>query len=187
MAARITVKQDSEDAPTVKSLMQGAAELKRLEELEPGLQIDEHALDEALQEQPDLFYRVSKDLALLTSRRDAAKQNVSEVEAQVDLEVRSGAAKRDEKIPEREVDAQKRLHPKVKAAVAQMLQLNSAVGQLAALKEAFQQRSWVLKDLVGLYIANYYSDKSQSGDESRFKEHKADRIRARMHSQRTGR
>ena len=129
-----------------------------IEELEEGLPIDEHALDEALLRQPDFLYQVSKRLALQTSRRDSAKQLLTETEARVDAEIRNDAYKADEKITEKEVSSQKILNKEVQTAERQLLNLNLIVGQLNALKEAYQQRSYMLRELTSLYIANYYGD-----------------------------
>lgn len=129
-----------------------------LADLEPGLQIDENAMEEALLAQPDSYYKVSKRLALVISRRDAAKQELAEVEARADAKIRRDAELAEEKITEREVKSQKRLDTDVKTAGSNVLTLNYHVGELTALKEAFQQRSYALKELVALYIANYYGD-----------------------------
>lgn len=135
-----------------------------IEDLEPGLAIDEHALEEALQQQPDLFYRVSKALALLISERDEAKMELQTVEAEIDMEIRREAMDNDEKVTVGEVEARRRIHKKVVAANLRLIDFNKQVGQYSALKEAFQQRSYVLKSLSELYIANYYGDvQSSSG------------------------
>lgn len=137
-------------------------------ELETGLRIDQNALDEALQFQPDMFYRVSKQLTLLISRRDYAKQELSEIQAEVSQEIRESAEidtkdkKPKTKIGVAEVDALVTLDKDVKKAHQALLELTREVGELTALKEAYTQRSYALKDLVALHIANYYSDSSQS-------------------------
>jgi len=46
----------------------------------------------------------------------------------------------------------------VKSARFKLNELNTKLGKLEALKEAFQQRSYVLKELVALYTANYFGD-----------------------------
>jgi len=189
--------------PSKSSVAMSDSDIKLLEDLEDGLQIDEHALDEALQQQPDLFYRVSKHLAVLTSRRDAAKMSVAEAEAQADglirreiqkqLDVDARAAEKKKsgsRRPENTVqaiEAMKRLDPDVQDAMDDFLALNAAVGQFGALKEAFQQRSYVLKDLVSLYIANYYSDKSEGSAGSRVRTHEADNNRKGMAQERARR
>lgn len=137
-----------------------------LEDLEQGLRIDENGLDAALVQQPDLFYRVSKQLAFLSSRRDAKKQELAEEEAKADAETRTVAERRKEKVTEAEIKSAVRLDPNVMRASKELITLGGQVGALTALKEAFQQRSYVLKDLVNLFVANYYGS-NQDGTASR--------------------
>lgn len=134
-----------------------------LNRLEKGLRIDEHALDEALMDQPDLLYDVSKHLALLISRRDAAKQELATVEAWVDGVLRRAAREQDSKSTEAEIKARLRVDSRVVEATEVYLRLSHAAGQFAALKEAFQQRGYALKDLVALHLASYYGEVSVRG------------------------
>jgi hypothetical protein len=135
-----------------------ARNLETIEDLETGLQIDEYALDEALVAQPEYFYRVSKKLALTVSQRDAAKQGLAEEEARCDGQFREDAAREKEKLTETEVKNLIRLDKEVIKQQEQLNRLNREVGLLTALKEAYQQRSYVLKDLTSLHIANYYTN-----------------------------
>lgn len=174
-------------------------------ELEDSLAIDEHALEEALRDQPETFYRVSKALALVISRRDAAKQALSDAEASADLAVRDESreeesrAARDTvrgkdkpapaskiKLTEGEVKARVQLDPAVVGARDVFARLSEEVGKLSALKEAFQQRSYALKDLCGLYIANYYTanEHSAGGAASAMKDRAADTARRQMAEER---
>lgn len=149
-------------------------------ELEEALRIDEHALEEALRDQPTMFYRVSSAYALEISRRDAAKQAFQDAEATCDLAVREDAQKEERKITEGEVRATVQTDGNVAKARERLNRLSESVGRLAALKEAFQQRSYALKDLAGLYVANYYSASEHSGATNAVRERSADEARRRM-------
>jgi hypothetical protein len=129
-------------------------------ELEKGLKIDENALEEVLQQQADLFYRVAKELALRISLRDQAKQELAEIEAEADIDLRKDARVNEEKITEKEIEAKKKLDTKVQRASDRFLKLTLQVGQWGALKDAYIQRSYVLKDMVALYLRSYYADSS---------------------------
>jgi hypothetical protein len=155
-------------------------------ELEAGLHIDENGLDDALMEQTELFYRVSKEYSLLVSRRDAAKQNVDEVKAEVDLQYRQDARNENEKVTEKEIEAKVRMDKDVVAAIDAHLKLNRAVGVYGALKEAYQQRNYVLKELSGLYVANYYGDVTHSSAKSAMLERRGDQARRAMNEARRG-
>lgn len=155
-----------------------------LSELEENLMIDEHGLDEACQTHPELYYRVSKHLALQISRRDAAKQHLMEVEAIADKEIRSQNS--EVKLTEREIDSRKIRHPAVRDAHRNLLRLTHQAAQLTALKESYQQRSYVLKSMIELYLSNYFSEISVSGSERDVKESKAISARKAMSDMRRG-
>lgn len=135
-------------------------------ELERELRIDKFGLDDALEQHSDLFYRVSKALTLENSRRDALKQEIAELEAEADETVRAEAERFKEKLTETECKMRARLLPKVKGANQDLLRANRRCGELAALKEAFTQRSYAIKELVSLYVAAYFGDHSASGKNS---------------------
>lgn len=151
-----------------------------LEELEAGLRIDKNALDDALEQYPDLFYRVSKQLTHAISIRDAIKQEVSEIEAEVDADVRADAAEKKDKVTEPEVKMMTRLDPKLIKANRDLRNATTRVNELSALKEAFQQRSYAVKDLVSLYVANYFSDQSGVRSQGSVKDHDAQIARRGM-------
>lgn len=134
-----------------------AEHVRFIEAQEEGLRIDEHALEEELQSQVPSYYEVSKRLSLEISRRDAAKHYVKTVEARVDGGIRGEAKEAGEKVTETTVENRKILNADVIEATQILMDAESRVRDLTVLKEAFTQRSYVLKDLVALYISNYYS------------------------------
>lgn len=137
-----------------------------INELKKGLRIDEHALDHALRDHPVLFYNVSAELALAISNRDEAKQDLEEVEAVVDMELRKSAAVSGERTTEKEIESNRKTDQRVKSANDKFLVEKLNAANLAALKEAFEQKSYALSKLVDLYLANYYSsneDKKAGG------------------------
>src|SRR3990172_5573548 len=127
-----------------------------IEEHEDGLQIDEHGLEDALQIQVTSYYAVSKQLSLEVSRRDAAKQYLKSVEARVDSKIRRKAKDDGEKITEPGVEARRISDEEVLAAPPILMDAEARVRDITALKDAYTQRSYVLKDMVSLWISNYY-------------------------------
>lgn len=136
-----------------------------LQDLEPGLLIDENRLEQACARHPDLFYRVSKRLTHEISLRDMAKEQLANVEAETDARIREEAAEDEDakKLTEKEIESRKRLDSAVKKWRDQYLAYSHSVAQWTALKDAFLQRSYMLKSLGELYVANYYSDTSTGG------------------------
>jgi len=149
-----------------------------LEDLEHALKVDKHALDEMLERQSDLYYMVAKECALLESRHDAAYHKQKEVEAAVDQKIRSNLPL-DEKVTERDIEARRRTHPDVVESVSLLSDMKRDVAIWHALKEAWQQRSYVLKELVTLYVSAYYGD-STGRSTDRVKERDGDVGRRKM-------
>lgn len=178
MAKRVVAKRE-EPRPE-------AEDYDDFRELEGALRIDEHALEEALRDQPMLFYRVGAAYAMEISRRDAAKQALQDAEAESDLGVRREAQEDERKITEGEVRAMVQIDGGVVRARARLNQLSESVGRLAALKEAFQQRSYALKSLCELYVANYFSGSEQRGAERLVANADADRVKREMSKLRRG-
>jgi hypothetical protein len=160
----------SSDFSDVRDLT--AADLEKL------LRIDRNALDEACIIQPDAFYRVAKRLALAISQRDQASMRLKETEAEVDGDIRHEAAVHDEKVTDKAVEARKRIDKKVLDAQDAYHEISNEVGRLTALKEAFQQRSTMIKAMIELHITGYYSDPSRSSSDAR--DMVADRAKRRL-------
>jgi hypothetical protein len=77
-----------------------------------------------------------------------------------------------------------RLDRKVIEANDKLLKLSRETALLQALKEAFQQRSYVMKDLVSLYVANYFGDASGGRSETHLRTKRADENRTAMAEER---
>lgn len=137
------------------------------DELEDGLAIDENGLDQAIMQQPDLFHRVAKASALWSSRRDAAKQQVTETEARVDAEIRHDLEVEGTRVTEAAVASAKAINRDVLAARTSHLEISTAAAEWSALKEAYQQRSYSLSNLTDLYVAGYFTDFMQPRTQAR--------------------
>jgi hypothetical protein len=147
-----------------------------LAEYERGLRIDKNDLDTALIQQPDIFYRVAKELTLAISRRDEMKLNINEAIADLDQQIRSRSEKTTEGGIAKEIDSA----PKIIDLRRDYGRLNHKVDRWTALKEAYQSRSYVLKDLCGLYVAGYFSTQSGGGARNDARTRLADEARTRV-------
>jgi hypothetical protein len=127
-----------------------------LTQMEEALRIDPHALETVSARHPELLYAAAKQVAALTSLRDAAKRNLEEVEANVQLSVRQQAANADAKITEKSVEACVALDTRVQEAKSKLFDGKRELDQWVALKEAFATRGYAIRDLVELHVANYY-------------------------------
>lgn len=130
-----------------------------------GIRIDPHGLDDALLSHSNMFYEIAQRLALTISRRDAAKDEVKVVEAEVDEIIRDSHAQDEKRATDKAVAAEVTQHKDVIAARKSYQGLEAEVGQLTALKESYLQRSYALSKLCDLYLASYYA-KSEGGSTS---------------------
>jgi hypothetical protein len=149
-----------------------------LADLRSKLGIDEHSLDMALREHPDLFYEVASQLALAVSNRDEAKLDLEEVEAEVDKELRRAAAINDDRTTEKEIESNKKIDKRVKIANDKLVKEKYNAAKWTALKDAYEQRSYALSKLVDLYLANYYSQNPEkSSGNAKYRDAQVDRIK----------
>jgi uncharacterized membrane protein YheB (UPF0754 family) len=126
------------------------------------LQIDKHALDECVMQQPHLFFQVSEAFMQAAAKRDALKEELAVVDAKLDAEVREDLEKSDIKITEAKVKSNIGTDKRHEAAFRKYIAAKEHADVLMALKDAFQQRSYMLRDMVQLYATNYFEDSSMS-------------------------
>lgn len=127
------------------------------------LQIDKHALDDALIEQASVYFTISQDLSQAVSDRDEVKENLDVTDAQLYLDIRADLIDNGEKATEAQVSAQVHTHSKHEGAMKDLLKARKQVDVLGALKDSFQQRSYMLRELVELYIAGYFMQSADKG------------------------
>ncbi len=141
-----------------------------LEEFRQHLTINKDSLDEDITVQSDLFFRVSEAYAFACSRRDAAKENIKQVDAQMDLNIRAEAAEDGVKVTETKVFSLVAASDEHLEAASEHLDCIEEVNIFGSLKEAFSQRSYMLRELVELYCVGYYSDPDYVRNKSEMRE-----------------
>lgn len=164
-----------ERVPAVLNLDRDAS-LYHLDQMQANLAIERDSLEQACMKQPDYLYEVAEQVALHRSRRDAAKKELEEKEASLYIELRHAAAVSEERVTEAEIKAQmttRREHGVLTNALAEA---NELLSRWEVLKEAFSQRSYMLRELVQLYLARYYGDPARSA-ENRMRDFAGERVR----------
>jgi len=131
-----------------------------LADLQQQLAIDKSVLDDEVIRQPVLFYTISEALTDALARRDGAKEALAFVDAEMDNVCRRKLSKGDAKVTEKMVQNHVQCSYEHGKAFDVYLKAKTYADKLLALKEAFQQRSYMLRDLVSLYSANYYEASS---------------------------
>jgi hypothetical protein len=125
-------------------------------DLEPGLRIDEHGLEDESCEQSDKYYVVAKQLALTISRKDFLKKKLEETKARAAEKVRREAEVADERMTDAICKERVVLDREVREDTDALLKAELDVGLWFALNNAFIQRNEALERLVKLHVAGYY-------------------------------
>lgn len=134
--------------------------MSRYEELKQALTIDKNSLDRELIHQAALFNAVGEEWVQAVDKRDALKEFLGLIEAEIENEVRQEASDNKEKITNDEVKSRVRVHPDRRKASGNYGQAKKEADKLDVLKNAYLQRASMLKRLCELYIANYYEQNS---------------------------
>lgn len=129
---------------------------------ESALIIDRDSLDDALIEQPDLYYRVARRLSDAISNRDLAKFDVEKMTADVAKSVRKELSAGQNKATEAMVAEHVAREPALTSAQHDLLDAKRAVDRWQALLGSVEQRSHVLRELTSLYIAGYFGTKTST-------------------------
>ena len=139
--------------------------MSKIEEFKKYLRIDKLSLDEELVQQPALFYDISEAYVALAAIRDGLKEQLATVDARLDTAVRVRLEKTG-KVTEAMVKNAIQLDDLHIAASDDYNRAKQAADEMSSLKEAFHQRAYMLRELCGLFTANYFERNSVSGSAS---------------------
>ncbi len=155
-----------------------------LEEFHAKLRIDKHALDDEVEQQPELFGEVAEAAVIAKSQVESWEEQVKVLEASIDTEAREQANIADERITENEIKSMIINSESRKEMIIKLLRARHQQRQLEALAISFRHRSYALRDMVDLYLASYYSSRSASGMHEDKKEAEVDRLTDKMKERR---
>lgn len=127
-----------------------------IKEFQDYLKIDQGALDREIVQQPSLFFRVSEEYAKAQGHRDYLKEMLARVDAEVAHECRAKIEKDGERATDAKVSAAVLLHKDHVKAFKGYNNAKENVDMLSALKDAFVQRGYMLRELCSLYVSNYF-------------------------------
>jgi hypothetical protein len=137
--------------------------MSMLEHYRNNLAIDRDDLDTCLMRQPEVYYGVAQNVALSNAERDACKLDLEELQAQLDQDIRAEALRKDEKLTETSLQNRLKTLPKMQDIQREFLKKRQEAESWQVLKEAFQQRSFMLRELVALYIAQRHDAAMEGG------------------------
>ncbi len=154
------------------------------EEFHKKLRIDKHALDDEVEQQPELYGEIAETAVIAKSQVESWEEQVKVLEASIDNEAREQAAAAEERITENEIKSMIINSESRKEMIIKLLNARHQQRLLEALTTAFRHRSYALRDMVDLYLASYYSSRSASGMREERKEDEVDRLTGKMKERR---
>ncbi len=135
----------------------------KLEQLKALLMINKNALDDELTKQPMLFYDIAEACVDASAERDTRKEELATVDAELDGKVRMMLAKREEKVTEAMVKNAVQTNAEHEAAFNAFMDAKIKADMFMAMKDAFGQRGYMLRDLATLHQTGYFQASSVQG------------------------
>jgi hypothetical protein len=134
-----------------------------IEELKDRLMIDRSNLDEEVIQQPGLYFLVSEMLVTAISFRDAAKENLDRIDAELADKIREQWTNKKIRWSEVKVGDQVLLAPMHIKAKREHSGAALYVGRLQALQNSFDQKGKMLRELANLFVAGYFDNVAVTG------------------------
>ena len=129
-----------------------------VEQLKNLIKIDPDNLDASVLEQPVHYYEIAEHLVQAMSDRDQAEEDLKRIEAELNITKRQELEDDGIKVTEGRVNSEVLSDPKRIEAREKLLEQKRRVNQLTELKESMKQRAHMIRELVQLWVTNYYND-----------------------------
>jgi hypothetical protein len=123
------------------------------------LRIDRNNLDKDVIQQPQLYWEVSRNLTEALDKKDQLKDLMERTFAKISNDIRG----EEPKSTESKLKELTTIDPEYQTSRNDYLNAKAIADKWQALKDAFSQRSFMLKELVSLYSANYFSESTLEG------------------------
>lgn len=146
--------------------------------LKESLEIDRNGLDGALIRQPQLFLQASELSVMASAQRDFYKEEAARFDAELYALHRRKIEKVTGKATEAQVAQAVAVDAKHQAAIDKFNKAKETADLAQALKDAFHQRRYMLQELCGLFVANYFQSDAVVSTDAR--EYRANRNREAM-------
>lgn len=166
-------------APLVKR-EEAAAPVSEYEQFAARIRLDRNALDIAAEEQSMLFFEIANRHVIAISRRDAVKDDLAQIDAELARDFRAQCERDKVRATEALVSDHILLHNRHITAAATLRLHRIEADQWGALREAFDQRMRMIKELVGLYASGYYSEGGAIGPRNAIRDAIAENARQKL-------
>lgn len=124
-----------------------------VEELQQFLLLDANSLDEALLQQPQLFWECSEYYSTALKNRDATKQVLEQGYATLSKTFRETST---DKVTESRVKEHVESHPQYVQQYHLYLQYKAEAERMSNLCDSFSQRISSIRELVALHVTGYW-------------------------------
>jgi len=131
---------------------------KIIENLKNHLQIDKTSLDVDIERQAHLFHQIAEIATDCIDVRDHAKNELHTIEADLNTSYRTDHLEDKVKFTEKSLDHEVQLSEEYQEANRKFLHCKKKAEEALALKEAFIQRGFMLRELANLYVAGYFAE-----------------------------
>lgn len=121
------------------------------------LMIDKLSLDEELIKQPTLFFEIAEVSANATSVRDQAKEQLALKDAELGTKHRKKLEASGERATIQLIEERVQTDPIHQKYLEKYSAAKEHADKCYAMKESFQQRAYMLRELVALYVSGYYA------------------------------
>lgn len=124
-----------------------------LESYRRELAINPDNLSQGLVDQPELFDHVSEQFILASAERDRLKLELEEAMADLDKQFRLQAHANEEKLTDTACAQLIKAAPKIREIQRELLEARKVASLWGALKDSYEQRSYMLRELVQRELA----------------------------------
>lgn len=166
MKKRAKIEDDDDDSPSIDAFYN---------KYRDKLVIDKHAMDDMWLEQPQIVQEIGERAALEMSLRDQAKDDLADIAAELDTEVRELHANDDKKPTETAIKNEIKQDKTFKAAQKRLRSLELNVSRLGTLSNSFHVRRYALQAMTDLWAAGYYTSNSGAARQARENSHETAR------------
>lgn len=133
-----------------------------LNELQKKLVIDKYHLDDVVIEHPTLISEIGYFLSRASAAKDSAKAKMENTYAEIANQIRMEASVHEGryqglKLTESRIDAEVKMDENYIKRVNQYNKLRELESKAQSLKDSFESRGRMIKILVDLYLAQYWS------------------------------
>lgn len=133
-------------------------------DLRDKLRIDRDNLDFEIVAQPEYYYHAGNACAEAVSRRDQAYELIKQTDASLYIRIRTMVEDKGMKVTETLLTNMVIIEDDHVEANRNWVEAKGEADSLAVLRDSFQQRGYMLRDLVQLIVTGYYSEKPMNGD-----------------------